>query len=141
MRTIDHTPVRPNLHCERQAAVQNGNFKQMHPLCFFRYRLEIWHGYTMDCPLNSPIMCQAYVFWMQCQSCLNIGDMHVFHFKMYISAVFWYIAQNLSPYSPTVTCYVCAKFEAFPTFRTRGVNVCVFGQVVVTALYTHGLTI
>ena len=74
----------------------------------------------MDSFLNSPIMCQAYVFWMQRYSCLNIRDMHVFHFKMYISAVFCLIAFNLTPYSPTVTWYMCAKFAAFPTFHTKG---------------------
>ena len=42
--------------------------------------------------------------------------MHVFHFKMYISAVFWLIAMNLTPYSLTVTLYMCAKFAAFLTF-------------------------
>ena len=47
-----------------------------------------------------------------------------------ISAVFCLIALNVSPYSPTVTWYMCAKFEAFPTYRTKGVNVWVFGQVV-----------
>ena len=67
--------------------------------------------------------------------------MHVFRFKMYISGVFCLIALNLSPYSPTVILYMCAKFETFPTYRTKGVNVWVFGQVMVTALYTNGLTI
>ena len=67
--------------------------------------------------------------------------MHVFHFKMHISAVFCLIAMNLTPYSPTVTWYMCAKFAAFPTFGTKGVNVWVFGQVVVTTLYPKGLTI
>ena len=59
--------------------------------------------------------------------------MHVFQFKIYISAVFVFIAMNLTPYSPTVTWYMfdCAN----------GVNVWVFGQVVVTALYRNGLTL
>ena len=30
------------------AVVQKGNFKQMHPIFIFRYRLEVWHGYTME---------------------------------------------------------------------------------------------
>ena len=34
-----------------------------------------------------------------------------------------------------------AKFAAFPTFSTKGVNVWGFGQVVVTARYPNGLTI
>ena len=65
--------------------------------------------------------------------------MHVFHFKIYISAFFSIIAMNLTPYSPAVTW--CAKFAAYPTFGTKGVNVWVFGQVAVTALYPNGLTI
>ena len=67
--------------------------------------------------------------------------MHVFHFKMHISTVFCLIAMNLTPHSHTVTWYMCAKFAAFPPFGTKGVNVWVFGQVVVTALYPNGLTI
>ena len=67
--------------------------------------------------------------------------MHVFHFKMYISAVFVLIAMNLTPCSPTVTWYMCAEFAAFTTFGANGVNVWVFGQLVVTALYPNGLTV
>ena len=48
---------------------------------------------------------------------------------------------NLTAYSPTVTWDMWAKFVAFPTFSTEAVNVRVFGQVVVTALYPNGLTV
>ena len=67
--------------------------------------------------------------------------MHVFHFKMHISPVFRLIAMDLTPYSPRVTWYMCAKFAAFPTFGTKGGNIWVFGQVLVTALYPNSLTI
>ena len=67
--------------------------------------------------------------------------MHVFNFKIYISAVFSMIAMTLTQYSPIVTWYICAKFAVFPTFSTKGVNVWVFGQVVVTALHPNGLTV
>ena len=67
--------------------------------------------------------------------------MHVFHFKIYISAVFGLIAMNLTPYSPTTNWYMCAEFAAFTIFSIRGVNMWVFGQVLVTALYPNGLTI
>ena len=40
--------------------------------------------------------------------------MHVFHIKMYISAVFHLNAMNFTLKSPTVTWYMCAKFAAFP---------------------------
>ena len=76
-----------------------------------------------------------------CFECNVIGGMHVFHFKMYISAVFGLIAMNLTLYSPTVTWYMCAEFAAFTTFGTKGVNVLVFGQVVVTALDPKSLTV
>ena len=56
---------------------------------------------------------------------------YVFHFKMYISAIVHFIAMNLIPYSPTVTSYNRAKFAAFPTFGTKGVNVWVFGVVAI----------
>ena len=39
---------------------------------------------------------------------------------------------NFTPYSPTVTWYMCAKYAAFNIFGTKGVNVWVCGQVVVT---------
>ena len=48
------TTLRPSLHC-REAGVQKGNFKQMHPIFIFRYRLEIWHGYTIESTLCSHI--------------------------------------------------------------------------------------
>ena len=67
--------------------------------------------------------------------------MHIFPFKICIYAVFSLIAMNITPYSPTVTWYMCAEFAAFTTFGAKGVNVFVFGQVVVTALYQNGLTI
>ena len=58
--------------------------------------------------------------------------MHVFHFKMYISAVFSLITMNLTPYSPTVTWYMWAGFAAFTPFGTKGVNVWVFGPCTIS---------
>ena len=84
---------------------------------------------------------RAYIFSKQCKSCLNIGDIHLFHFKMYISAVFCLIAINRSPYSPTVTWYICAELTAFISSGTKSVGVRLFGQVVAIALCLNDLTI
>ena len=67
--------------------------------------------------------------------------MHVFHFKMYISADFRLNAMNFTPYRPTVTLYMCAEFAAFTISGTKSVGVWVCGQVGVTALYPNGLTV
>ena len=64
--------------------------------------------------------------------------MHVFHFKMYISAVFLLIAMKYTPYSPTVSGLECA---AFTISGSKYVGVWVFGQLVVTALYPNSLTV
>ena len=54
--------------------------------------------------------------------------MHVYHFRIHISAVFRLFAMNFTPYSPTVTWYMCAKFAAFTIFGTQGVNVGVWSS-------------
>ena len=65
---------------------------------------------------------RAYAFLTQCESYLNIRDIQLFHFKMYISAVFGLTAMNLTPYSPTVTWQMCAEFDAFTISGTKMVK-------------------
>ena len=55
--------------------------------------------------------------------------MHVFHFKLYISAVFSLIAMNFTPYSPTVPWCMCAAFAAFLIEGTRAFHVGVLVEV------------
>ena len=50
---------------------------------------------------------------------LDSEDMHIFHFNMYIYAVFGLIAMHALPYSPTATWYMYADFAAFTSSRTR----------------------
>ena len=59
--------------------------------------------------------------------------MHVFHFKIYISAVFSLIAMNFTPYSPTVT--------EFAALLLAPSCVWMFGQVVAITLSLNDLTI
>ena len=67
--------------------------------------------------------------------------MHVFHFQIYICAVFRLIAMISAPYSPKVTWYICAEFAAFTFSGSKSVGLWVFGQAVVTVLYPNGLTV
>ena len=43
--------------------------------------------------------------------------MHVFHFKMHISAVFSLLAMNFTSYSPTVTWFMCDMSTAEGRFE------------------------
>ena len=105
----------------------------MYPISILIYRCEIWHGYTMEYMLCSHIASLG-VFDTMLEP-LNIGDINIFNFKMYISAVFGLIAMNASPYSLTVTWYMCAEFAAFTSW------VWVFCQVVAIAFSPNGLTV
>ena len=44
----------------REAWFRRENFKQMFYLYFFGYSLQIWHGYTMESPLNSQMSLRVY---------------------------------------------------------------------------------
>ena len=103
------TTLRPSLRW-REAAVQKGNYKLMDPFLFS----------DIDLKSSTP--------W-------NIHPISM----AYISAVFGLIAMNWSPYSPTVTWCMCAKFAAFTISGTR--QPLAFGQVVVAALYPNGLSV
>ena len=49
------TALRPSLHW-REAVVQKGELQtNVVVVVFFRYSLQIWHGYTMESRLNSRI--------------------------------------------------------------------------------------
>ena len=91
----------------------------------------------MESTLCSHILQPSQRALKQCSRCLNIGDMHMFHFKMYISAVFSLIVMN----SPTVTWYMCAELAAFICSGTRSVGVWVIYQVVAIVLSLNDLTI
>ena len=67
--------------------------------------------------------------------------MHVFHFKMYISAVFSLLAMNFTPYGPTVTWHMCDEFAACTILGIKAVYVWVFGRVVAIAFSSNYLTI
>ena len=89
--------------------------------------LEIFHGIIYTMGLYNLILVaifdrRAYAFLTQCESYLNIRDIQLFHFKMYISAVFGLTAMNLTPYSPTVTWQMCAEFDAFTISGTKMVK-------------------
>ena len=91
------------------------NFKQMFFGCFLRYSLQIWHGYTIESPLNNHPQ----------QLSLRVMDAM--------------LVNHMVPQSPgrLHVCQVCS----FSHLGTKEVNVWVFGQVVVTTLYPKGLTI
>ena len=120
---LKHTVSKPTVKIDILTAkwrmyhfkAQNFNKKLMFFGCFFRYWLQIWHGYTVESALNSHVQ----------QLSLCVLDAMLGLFK-HIVELCTYASISLS------IVYLC-RLSRYYYCLLLGVNVC--GQVVVTALY------